>query len=340
LGEFLSQHYDVCLHPDMTAPNAIVPEPGDTLIGHPTFSPFGLFNRSYRHPGWRRVILIYPFAPEMRQAGFLNRMMPYCNQYLAITGGYWFKRIAETSFSHWLPRMAHVDLAVDRGDFPAVKTRFNPMGQRRFVYIGRKVWFKNLKYLSAIARRMPEIEFAWIGTSRLGGIEGVKPLGWQDMGTDDARRIVAEYDFLITVGNCDANPTTVLEAMAWGLIPVCTPQSGYQGYPSIRNIPLNDLEGAIQVIEELQRLWDEDLRRTQVENWDLLDRHFNWGRVGRQVVEAIESNVTAPLGRRPTLPDRIRMRTAHWFSLATWFMPWMLYWQMKHLWRNRHGRTE
>ena len=44
---------------------------------------------------------------------------------------------------------------------------------------------------------------------------------------------------MITLGSADANPTTILEAMAWGLIPVCSVQSGYEGFSSIRNISID-----------------------------------------------------------------------------------------------------
>ena len=33
-------------------------------------------------------------------------------------------------------------------------------------------------------------------------------------------KIISEYDFLIHTSNFDANPSTVLEAMSWGLIPI------------------------------------------------------------------------------------------------------------------------
>ena len=67
-------------------------------------------------------------------------------------------------------------------------------------------------------------------------IAGFQALGLQDFSAGDARRAVAQFDFMITVGRRDANPTTVLEAMAWGLVPICTPQSGYQDHPGITNI--------------------------------------------------------------------------------------------------------
>ena len=58
---------------------------------------------------------------------------------------------------------------------------------------------------------------------------------------------------MITLGSADANPTTILEAMAWGLIPVCSVQSGYEGFSSIRNISIDCMDDAVATIKHLQK---------------------------------------------------------------------------------------
>ena len=59
---------------------------------------------------------------------------------------------------------------------------------------------------------------------------------------------------MITVGSADANPTTILEAMAWGLIPVCSIQSGYKGFSSIPNISIDCIDDALLTIKHLQSI--------------------------------------------------------------------------------------
>jgi len=275
---------------------AIRPGPDDVLIGHPYPVPWTCFRRSLRVPGWKRILMLLPYHHgDTAQAAFLDTIIPHADLYLAITGNYWFSSAQSSIFSHWLPKMVHMDLAVDRADFPPVKREFNPPGRRRFVYIGSRSPGKNVGYLSEIARRLPGVDFHWIGMGR-GGIAGLKPLGYCDFGTDESQRLVASYDFMITVGKADANPTTILEAMAWGLIPVCTKQSGYAGYEGILNVPLGDPDGAVSVLQTLQEVPDEELKRLQAVNWQALDTHFNWDRFVRQIVEAIESESSPPLG--------------------------------------------
>ncbi len=73
---------------------------------------------------------------------------------------------------------------------------------------------------------------------------------------------------MITVGSADANPTTILEAMAWGLIPVCSVQSGYEGFSGIRNISIDRHEDAVETINNLQSVSEEQLKKWQQENLD------------------------------------------------------------------------
>jgi glycosyltransferase involved in cell wall biosynthesis len=232
--------------------------------------------------------------------------MRYCDLYLAITGNYWFKRIGQSGFAHWQPKMRHLDLAVDRGDFPPIKQRFNPPGQRKFVYIGKDAWYKNVAYLSEVAR-LARMDIAWIGSGS--DYPGLRKLGRLDFATSEARQVVSEYDFLVTVGKADGNPTTILEAMSWGLIPVCTPQSGYEGYESIVNIPLGDAAGSVRILRNLQEVPESTLHRYQLANWRLLEDHFNWDRIGRDVIDAIE-DTSSPLLGKESFKRRLEIRWA------------------------------
>jgi glycosyltransferase involved in cell wall biosynthesis len=278
----------------------IEPGPGDVLLGHS--HPVGrtVFRRSARRPGWRRVLAMQPYAHgRIEYVAFLDQVLPHCDQFLAITGSHWFSRIGESAVAHWRPKMVHLDLAVDRGDFPRSKGAFNPPGKRRFLYVGTGVPFKNLPYLSAIARRCAPTEFAWIGSDA--PLAGVRLLGWADFATAAGRALAAEHDFMITVGDSDANPTTLLEAASWGLIPVCTPQSGYDAArePGFVNVPLGDVEGAARVVEELQACPSGRLERLRAENERRLDTHYTWERFCREVAEAVEGELSPPLDPEP-----------------------------------------
>ena len=61
---------------------------------------------------------------------------------------------------------------------------------------------------------------------------------------EKSRNLLSRFDFLIQTSNYDANPSTVLESMSWGLIPVITKQCGYTDLEKVVYIPLNNLKGA------------------------------------------------------------------------------------------------
>jgi glycosyltransferase involved in cell wall biosynthesis len=272
---------------------AIRPAPGDVLVGHPHPSPWTVFRRSLRQPGWSRILLLAPYAPDEEQIAFLGPVVPRCHAWLAITGPYWFRRIEEGPFRAWRPRMVHLDLAVDRRDFPRVKGAFHPPGQRRFLYVGHTAAFKNTPYLGELARACPGTRFGWMGAGR--PIEGLHRHGPQDFRTPEARARLAEYDFLLTVGRCDANPTTILEAMAWGLVPVSTPQSGYEGEPGMVHVPLDRVAEAAAVVERLQRAPAAELEALRAANDRRLDEHYHWDRFVSQVAGEIRSTEPRPM---------------------------------------------
>jgi glycosyltransferase involved in cell wall biosynthesis len=294
VGAFLEGAGYRVLYYDFGEARTIHPADGDILLGHPHPFPWTIFRRSSRSPGWSRVIAICPYSHgDTYTVSFLDRVVRGVDQYLAITGSYWFDTVSCSPYAHWLPKMVHLDLAVDRADFPRIKRSFHEPGDRRFLYIGNTLWCKNTQYLSRLARRLPRFEFAWIG--RGSGIANVRPLGFQDFSTEISRSLVSKYDFLITVGTSDANPTTILEAMSWGLIPVCTPQSGYYRHPGIVNIPLDDEVAASRILEDLQSVPADRLHEWQAINDQALASHYNWERFCGQVLSSITSSASPQL---------------------------------------------
>lgn len=297
VGQRLGARYQVVRY-DWQERGVIKPEPGDVLLGHPHPAAGTIFRRSAQERGWARVLMMAPYNHDLLQVAYEDPVIRDCDLFLAITGPYWFDSVPTSPCAHWRPKMIHLDLAVDRSEFPVLVREFRPPGERSFVYVGNTVWFKNTRYLTELGRRMPGVRFAWIGAGDR-KIDGLEPLGRADFSTSEGRAQIAQFDFTVTVGTADANPTTILESMAWGLVPVCTPQSGYAGIPSIINVPLNDPDAAVAVLARLNALPEEQLAAMRAENWRLLDGHYNWERFAGQVIAAIESTASPPLGPEP-----------------------------------------
>jgi glycosyltransferase involved in cell wall biosynthesis len=265
----------------------IVPRPGDMLIGHPHPIPCTIFRRSLHHENWSRIIILQPFNLDINQVGYLDSIIDDCDLFLAITGKYWFDRIDQSPLARWSPKMRHVDLAVDRNSFPRIKSTFNPPGKRKFIYIGDDNPVKNVSLLSTVARALPEYCFGWAGSGS--DHKGLLRLGYRDFSSQSCQKLISQYDFLITLGTADANPTTILEAMSWGLVPICTPTSGYENTPGIVTVPTNDMDGTISVIRQLQYAPEEELVSLVTQSDELLNNHFTWDRFCGQVMSALMS---------------------------------------------------
>lgn len=307
LAAALGEHFDVALY-DWDEPRRIRPARGDLLVGHPHPTPWTVFRRSMRDGRFARVISLFPFNTDIPQNAYADHAVRASDLFLAITGNYWFQNVKASAFSHWWPKMIQVDLAIDRSRYPTIKSSFGPPGNRRILFIGHSGWQKNPDYLVSLAARRPKWDWGWVGHGRR-QLEGFRRYGPLDLSQLEARKIVGQHDIFITVGRFDSNPGTILESMAWGLIPVCTPQSGYVDFPGIANVPLDDVEDAVCVLDELQFASNALLEERQRANLALLDSHFSWPRFCDQVLSALRGG-DSPSCERIRARDAARLRFA------------------------------
>src|SRR5512142_550811 len=85
VSEYLRRHGYLVRNYDFADEGVIEPGDDDILLGHPHPYPWTIFRRSYRRPGWKRIIIMSPYSHgDHYQVSFLDRMMPYVDQYLAI----------------------------------------------------------------------------------------------------------------------------------------------------------------------------------------------------------------------------------------------------------------
>jgi glycosyltransferase involved in cell wall biosynthesis len=320
LFEALSAFYEVEVY-NWDRIKVIPASPHEVLLGHWHPNPFTVFRMSAKRRGWNRVIAIAPFCPDPKgwSNAFARNTIIICDNYQAITGSAWFDKTNRSMFAHWLPIMEHLDLAVDRNDFPRLKFEFNPKRQRKILYIGNTVWAKNTGFLEELAVANPSVEIGWIGSDRT--LRGLKHHGVLDFTTENAKNVVRQYDFLITVGSADANPTTILEAMSWGLVPICSVESGYYEDPGIINVPIRSLKSAVKVIESVQQIDESKLLEMQMYNFDRLAVRFNWDRFCQQVIDEIERPRTSSIILSDTLLRRFQLMLAEFTSPYLWLRP-------------------
>ena len=105
--------------------------------------------------------------------------------------------------------------------------------------------------------------------------------------------------------------------MEWGLIPVCSVQSGYEGFSGIRNIFIDNIEKAVETINNLQSVTEEQLKKWQQVNLAELENHFNCDRFCGLVLDEIESKDSRDLAKT-SLKTRLFFLFAEWESPYFW----------------------
>lgn len=300
LFEFLKREYDVVAY-DWDSLSTIVPNDGDVLIGHAHPLPFTIFRNSIKSALWKRKIMLQPFNCDLEQISYLDSFIENVDLYLAISGEYWFGCDEFRKFARWAPKMSRMDMAIERSAFPFLKHQFNPVGSRNFLYIGNDHPAKGLNFLDKVASQFPYGRFAWAGSGNSLRYPHLKHLGVIDFGIDSGREVVRNYDFMITVGTYDANPTTILEAMSWGLIPVATKTSGYINQKSIKIISNNSIEDAVSLIRNLDTLDENELKIVQSHGSEDL-KLYDWQRFCERVYQAITSSDSPALANEPGPP--------------------------------------
>ncbi len=264
---------------------------GDIFIGQPV--PQGGFgaqrsytddrdsvtSRTIREFPSERNFIIMPYAHDVQYSTFAKELI---GENQRAGGGSIFigGKIWERDWNTRSPlsglgslRKLYLQMAVDAAEYPLVKTKFNPKGKRRYLYIGHTAWYKNTVELERIAARMPEYEFAHIGG---GEVRGWKKLSNFASLTPEYVSLLAEkYDIFVNVSITDPQTTTVMEQMCFGFPVACTPESGYE-YDSIVPLSVNDTAWNRKKLLELQFEGEDALFERARKNRDHVLKSHNW----------------------------------------------------------------
>lgn len=272
--EYLRQRYKIKIY-DWDLFKKIYPRKGDILIGHLHPNPLTIMQRSFYSKNWEKRIIIQPFNGDKFTNSFLNSFVRDCDLFITICGKYWYDSIKLSPlFKHWSSKCVQLDLAVDTGNFPFVKKFFNSKNERRFLYIGNDNPLKNLKFLNKLSHKIPN-NVDWVGSGCF-NYKYLNSIGYLDFSDKSNQKFLEGYDFLISLGTHDANPTTVLEAIAWGIIPITSKTSGYTDDDGVIIIDITDINKATNQILNILNMGDYELLKKQHKNLKTIKSKFTW----------------------------------------------------------------
>jgi glycosyltransferase involved in cell wall biosynthesis len=287
LYRYLRERQETWLY-DWRETGMIELKPDDILIGHPHADPETLVQQTLRGGARCRLkALLFPIQHALPgNSEFTLPLIERAALVLGIMGPYWFDTLSKSHFAPWKERIVRLDLAVDATEYPLVKRQFNPPGKRGILYIGRNAPCKGCAILGKTLDRLPGVERGWIGPgAEIPGVPRVS--AWAEFTPDYVARLAETYDFFVNMSDSDANPATILEAMAWGFPVACTPQSGYYNMPTIVPLSTTDIAANVAALEELQHAPEERLRELSRANRALVETQYTWERFCATVWKAL-----------------------------------------------------
>lgn len=129
---------------------------------------------------------------------------------------------------------------------------------------------------------MPDVELDWYGgdsAHALAKLPNVRAFGWLTLNRKVAQKIVDDCDIMINTSISDANPTTLLEARAWGIITACTPQSGYYNDPFFTELDLADIKKSMANLRHLLHdASNEELMLRATKSREEIETRYTWDR--------------------------------------------------------------
>ena len=293
---YLKSKTDVAYYTWDSCDNIVV-EPDDIVLGHPHYDTNTTIQKFFKsNQQCRLKCLIHPFHHGRIQDNIpFDHLAIKADRIYSICGPYWYDTISGTPFEHWKPKIVRLDMAVDCNHFPYLKRKFNDIGNRKLIYIGSSMPQKNLgfmcEYVKNITKVLPNIKMKWYGgdgETALARLPNVNTIGWVMLNGGLAQNIVDECDIFINTSISDANPTTLLESTAWGLIPACTPQSGYYNDPMFTQLNLYDMGSSVKAVVDLLKTPSDELMERSRRSRKIIEEKYTWENFCKTIWEDLQ----------------------------------------------------
>ena len=266
---------------------------GDVLIGHPTWdSMHGQRNRRGRlERDWVRdnrlsdgavahpnTYILMPWVPTF-PVEWTDYMPRYESQLDAarlvfgICGRIWHERTlaldGSTVQGRVKSKLVRLDMCVNSDALEGSKSAFNPPGRRKLLHVSNLGSYKGFDLLLESTRG---VAVPSIGTRMLADVQRgevtlkfphqryrINHLGKIDNGDAEGMDALVEaHDFYLQTSTMDAQATTILEYAARGLVPIVTPESGFESEDAI--YLTRDAARNREIIDSALQMREEELR--------------------------------------------------------------------------------
>jgi hypothetical protein len=222
----------------------------------------------------KKIFLIVPYTHDAHESPWLTKVFErYVKNVIFICGQIWMDTWHLSPYMKFPLNILRVDMALESRQYPLLKKAFNPKGKRKFLYVGTTMSYKNIGQLEQIALHVPGFEGGYISRGNIKGWN--KIADYALLSPAYMAELAQEYDFFINCSSGDAQATTILEQMSFGMGVACTPESGYN-YPSIFKLHVHDTNFNVQQIENMQNADEDLLTSMALENRAIVSEKHNW----------------------------------------------------------------
>jgi len=256
--------------------------PDDIIIGHPNYPPNTATRRLFRSSATPHKFLIFPIHHGIPSINLpFSDLVARARHVFGIMGPYWYDTLEHSQLAAWKDKITRLDMAIDSTSYPYCKQKWNQRGHRVFTYIGCDRPEKGLKHLYEIFSRVPHTLHVYgnvDGANPLHKLPNVKLNGYTITSAKFGQDLCNMTDAFINTSISDANPTTLLEAGCWGLVVVCSPQSGYYGTTNpFLSLDIGNIQSCINQINYIQNADEHLLRSQSISQRTYIEVNLNWG---------------------------------------------------------------
>lgn len=268
---------------------------GDIVIGH-TLYPDGWMNGALDSKAKAKFVL-QPYHHDMvgvSEIPWIKALFAKADRLLFVTGPYWFDTMERGPFGDWKARATRIDMAINAEQHRSSKTAWNKPGKRKFLAIGADSPCKGFDWIADLFRQCG-YHLGYYGSApmeRFAHVPQFYHYGGAIFTPAVQADITREYDFFVSLARSDANPTTLLETTAWGLLAFANQESGY--WPGEPFVPLkapctrNDMLDNLEMLDMAQRMDDYELRALAARTQAKIVGHYTWSRFCASVWAEVE----------------------------------------------------
>lgn len=244
----------------------------------------------------RNLYMICPWSsyPKNLKSGgqhvWIKPQFDAVRKIFGLGGEIWKRKAADPDnpYHKWYKKLHLSNMGVDANRFENWKGfKFNKPGKRGFLFMGSPTWWKGINEIKACFKDKPY--HIWLcGEGQAKDLApNIHYLGMVNNNGPTLKALFNKIDFYLQMSVFDAQATTILENVAHGLVPVCTPESGFNYAIDLH--PTNEIEANRKLLDEIQNYSNEKLVQKSQKCLNIVKTQHSWDKIVDRILDVIST---------------------------------------------------